>query len=307
MTVTLAEVEQQTARKLGPYYRLAMDRQIPSTANFQRAFFPGLQSTVEQDLVTNLHLLRRGVDSSGTALAVSPDDRQRTVANYDPAQGMVEVDRPWSTSPAPGEMCEFHHLDPEQELRPAVLSGLRRCFFEDRFSLGNGYVYEVDLTESVPWLVNLWQVSRVQAAPFPTGFYGAPCDIPFKAFGQSGHVCLRLGIGSWDGPFYGGLLVTAIRPVGTWVNEADSITGPLADTDTLEVDLGYAAAAGHIEAWHNFPAKLQAAAAGGLQATQSMAALEFTRQSIVHAPRRPDLYQMSELFGGIGGRLVVNA
>src|SRR5215510_12495851 len=120
MTVTLAQIEQETARKVGPYYRFAMDRQVPTTANFGRAFFPALRSVVEQDLVTNLWLLRRGLDETGAVVAVPPDDRQRTVAHYDPAQGLVEVDRPWSAAPAPAEVCEFHHLDPEQELRPAV-------------------------------------------------------------------------------------------------------------------------------------------------------------------------------------------
>lgn len=306
--LTLARLEQEVARRVGPYYRLPTDRQVPSTATFERAFFPGLRSSVEQDLVTNLWILRRGIDWQGQPAPVDPDDRQRTVAVYDPQDGSVQVDRPWSRGLVPGEVCEFHHLDPEQQLRPSVRAGLRRCAFEERFSLGSGYIYETDLTESVPWLTDPNQVSRVQVAPFPTGFVGSPGDMPYTVFGQSGHVCIRLNTGG-HGPYYGGVLVTAIRPVESLVNGLDSTSGPLIDTDTLNVDLDYAASAGHIEAWHAFPASLQAAAAGGTQATQAMAALEFTRQTRIHAPRRYDLYQLSELFGGygLGSPVVVNA
>jgi hypothetical protein len=303
VTITLAELEQETARKVGPYYRLAMDRQVPTTANLQRAFFPALRSTVEQDLVTNLWLLRRGVDETGAAVTVSPDDRQRTVANYDPALGQVEVDRPWSTAPAPAEVCEFHHLDPEQELRPVVRAGLRRTFFEDRFSLGSSPVYEADLTAAAPWVTNLNQVSRVQQGPYPASLYGSPCGISFEVFGQSGHVCIRL-TGGWG---CGDVLVTLYRPHFTWVNRATSLTGPTADDDELDVDLDYAAAAAHIEAWHNAPAKLQAAAAGNLQATQAMAALEFTRQSRIWFPEQPDVLRTGLVRAGSRSLLVVNA
>jgi hypothetical protein len=306
VTITLADLEQETARKVGPFYQLAMDRQVPTTATLQRAFFPALRSTVEVDLVTNLWLLRRGLDETGAAVPVPPDDRQRTVASYDPALGQVEVDRPWSTAPAPAEVCEFHHLDPEQELRPVVRAGLRRTFFEDRFTLGTSLVYEADLTAAAPWVTNLRQVVRVQSAPCLSGFWESACDeIPYTVFGQGGHVCIRLG-----GPCAGvpSVLVTLYRPHFTLVNGATTTEGPTADADTLEVDVDYAAAASHIEAWHNFPAKLQAAAAGNLQATQAMAALEFTRQARIWFPQQPDRLRFGA-FVGFGGRwpLVVNA
>jgi hypothetical protein len=307
VTVTLAQLEQAVARKVGPYYQLAMDRQSPTTANFQRAFFPGLRSTVELDLVTNLYLLRRGIDYLGAAVPVSTDDRQRTVANYDPQQGMVEVDQPWSITPAVGEMCEFHHLDPALELRPVVLAGLRRCFLTERYSLGNGYFFEGDLTASLPWLTNPSDVLMLETLPFPTGFSGRTCEVPFVAFVQSGNVCIRVNSGTW-GPYYGGLLVTIARSHFNFVNGLETTVGPTQDTDTLAVDVDYAAAAGHIEAWHNVPAKLQAAAAGNLQATQAMAAAEFSRQALIHAPKRPSRWGFDSLVGtGTGGLLVVNA
>jgi hypothetical protein len=203
-------------------------------------------------------------------------------------------------------MCEFHHLDPEQELRPAVLSGLRRCAFEDRFAMGPGFIFEADLTAALPWLIELRQITRVQIGLFPNNFT-TPRDIPYEVFGEGGHVCLRLSTG-WGGGQWGSILVTVRRPHYTWVNGGDTPGGPTQDTDILNVDLDYAASAGHIEAWHQSPAKLQAAAAGGLQATQAMAAYEFSRQTTIHYPPRHDRYAFSELFGlSAGGLTVVNA
>jgi hypothetical protein len=155
-------------------------------------------------------------------------------------------------------------------------------------------------------LTDRYQVLIAQAAPFPTGFYGTPQEIPFAVFGQGGHVCIRFSAGGY-GAFYGGLLITASRPVWSLVNDLDSTTGPQADTDTLEVDIDYASAAGHIEAWHNFPARLQAAAAGNLQATQQMAALEFTRQALMHGPEPHDTFGFDSLFGLGGNLIVINA
>jgi hypothetical protein len=308
--ISLAEIEQATARRIGPYYCLAMDRQVPSTASLQRAYFPGLKSTVELDLVTNLWLLRRGVDFQGNPVDVVEDDRQRTVAIYDPAAGGVTVDRPWSVVPAPGEVCEFHHLNPGQELRPAVQAGLRRCFFGDRYSLGSGYIFEADLTAALPWLTDTKWVWQIQLwSPWT----GTPAEIPFVTFIQSGHVCIRLQAGGYPGfsgaNFASEVQVLLERPVSSWVNQTESTVGPTLDDDMLEVDLDYAASAGHIEAWHNFPGRMAAAAAGGLQSTQAMAALEFTRQAAVRAPRKPDQWGLESVFGpGYSGvHTVVNA
>jgi len=302
-SVTLASIEREVARRIGPFYELSSDQQSPSTIT--RAYFPGLQSTIEQDLVANLWLLRRGVDWQGAPVPVDTLDRQRTVAVYDALTGSVQVDRAWGTPLAPGEVCEFHHLNPEQQLRPAVRAGLRRCVMEDRFGLAAGYIYEVDLTEAVPWLTNPRQVTRVQAANIPQSL-GRVFDVPHTIFVQNGHVCLRVNAGRNSGAM-GNLIVTTWRAVDSLVNGLTTTSGPLADADRLQVHIDYAAAAGHIEAWHLAPAMMQAAAAGGLQMTRDQAALEFTRQARVHVPRRPDLFQMVEGFGSFAGPVVINA
>jgi hypothetical protein len=282
VSISLAALEQEVARRVGPYWRYFTDRQLPNTAQFTFANFPELRSSIDSDLVTNLWLLRRGerFGEPDEIVSMDPVDRQRTVDLYEVEQGRVFPDRPWGAIPEPGEYVEFHHLNPEQELRPAVLSGLARCFFQDLAQVPPTWQYGgIDLTASCPWITQPWQVSRVQY-----GYWFPDQDVPYDMLQQGGHVIL-VG-GNFGYAFLPQTLwVSHWRPHTSWVNAADS-TGPTNDFDTLDVDLAYAAAAGHIEAWHLFPSRMQAAAAGGLQASQGMAAAEFSRQAAIFGPRR---------------------
>lgn len=302
MTITLAQLEQEAARRCGPYRRYFTDRQVPTTATFDYCYFPTLKSSVDTDGPTNLWLLRRGIDTQGNAVVIDVVDRQRLISIWDPTSGQVRNDRPWGTPCVPGEYVEFHHLDPDQELRQAVLAGLRRCFFSDTLTVQpDAAWYGIDLTAQLPWLTAPWQLDRVQ--------YGwvAPCgDAPFGTMMQGGHVILTGTSGQYVPASLGGMWVTAWRPHASWVNDADSLTGPVADTDTLAVDLDYAASAAHIEGWHLFPDRLQAAAAGGLQATQQMAAAEFTRQAAIWGPQRRRRFGFDSVFSLARGNTWVN-
>ena len=136
---------------------------------------------------------------------------------------------------------------------------------------------------------------------------------------RAGHIWLRISGSVYWGPFWGGVLLTLHRSHFTWVNGADQPVGPWSDADTLACDMDWAVSAGHIEAWLRSPARMQAAAAGGIQATQQMAAAEFQRQSFLH--RLPiidtiqfDRMELWSLGGGNyqdatyrGARMVVNS
>jgi len=311
---TIAELEQETARRLGPFQIQIVDGTTPATSTVGYAVVPALQSLIGLNTIDNLFLLRRGTLANGTASpVVAPADRQRMVVDLDPSSGRVQVDRTWQTPPAPNEQLEFMHLDPAQELRPAVMAGLHRCLVSERVLLGPGYIYECDLTASLPWLQHASQVQRVQTGPYPSGYpgwAGGPLDVPYETFMECGHVWLRVGGSAAWGPFYGGLLLTLIRP-------ADSLTGggcsdvPSSDSDTIAIDIEYAAAACHIEAWKRIPARMQAASAAGWQTTKAEAAAEFTRQAYMNEPQAHDRYafRRSSLWSlsGKGGRTVVNA
>lgn len=294
--ITFAQLEVEVARRCGPFVTTFSDRQIPSTAKSTFAYFPELRSTIDLDSVTNLWALRRGVcwDPNSSAFDDYDDipiaDRQRLVNEYDPEQGQVFVDRPWGEIPESGEVFEFHHLNPAYELRPAIRAGLRRCFFTDTIqALVTDAYGNIDLTAQAFWIIS---PDQVLSAAY--GWYRPYHEAPFQATMMQGHVML-LGT---SGPYLpANVWVTALRPVWSLVNGEDSETGPASDWDTLNVDLDYAASAGHIEAWHLFPSRLAAAATGGLQATQQMAAREFTRQSLIWGPSPNRRVGFSEVVG----------
>jgi hypothetical protein len=321
---TLAQIEVEVARRLGPFQYLTVDPQTPATGTPSFAFVPSLQSSFDQDLVTNLYVLRRGVlgDGTPTPQPIPLYDRVRSVYTVDASNGRLQPDRPWQITPYPYEQLEVHHLHPDLELLPAVQAGLRRCFFEDRVQLQPGYYYEFDVTNLLPYVTDQQQIRRCQVGPWPSGWPGwwrGPLELPFQAYGQGGHVWIRISGSVYWGPFWGGVLLTLHRNHYAWVNGTDQPSGPQYDTDTLACDIDWAAAAGHVEAWLRFPARLQAAAATGLQATQQMAAAEFQHQGSLH--RLPvydqiafDRMELWSLGGGNyadatyrGARMVVNS
>lgn len=274
--ITLAQLEQEVARRTGPFFQAAQDSGAPTSSTTTSAIMPSLKTNALLGGPENLWLIRRGVRLDGTATPspITVADRERLVQTFDSGAGRVIVDRNWGTPMYPSELADFTHLHPSQELRAAVLAGLRRTRFSDRFQLASGYVYETDLTAVLPWLQNPADVLEVTSGP---------TSVPFTAFMQAGHVCLRL---SW-GMSLGAALIHLARDHFHFVNGEDSYSGPTADDDTLDLDLDYAASAGHISAWHLFPSRMFAAAAGNLQASQEMAAREFTRQSLIWAPSVP--------------------
>jgi len=277
--ITLAQLEQEVARRTGPFFQAGQDPSTPTTSTTAAAYMPTLKSNALLGGPENLWLLRRGVLVGGatTPQPITSADRIRMVQTFDASAGRVVVDRNWRDPMYPNELADFTHLHPEQELRVAVLAGLRRCFLEDMIAAVITSAYgDIDLTYQAPWITNPTQVTRAQY-----GWTKPWADAPFEATMQSGHVMLRGTSGSYAPA---NIWVTAMRPAWSWVNGADSTAGPSADTDVLNVDLDYAAAAGHIEAWHLFPSHMFAAAAGNLQATQETAAREFTRQSLIWGP-----------------------
>lgn len=289
--ITLAQLEQEVARRTGPFFQAAQDTQATSTTT--AAYMPSLRSSAVLGGPENLFLLRRGLLVDGTPVApglYDASDRIRMVQTFDSGAGRVVVDRNWRNPMQRNELADFTHLHPQQELRVSVLAGLRRCFWPETVpsAVTSGYG-DMDLTYQYPWIVGGDQVVGVEY-----GWQKPWGEAPFDTRMQRGHVMLT---GAWGGYAPQSVWVTALRPAWSWVNDAESTTGPTQDDDTLSVDLDYAASAGHIEAWHLFPSHLFAAAAGNLQATQEMAAREFTRQSLIWGPGQNRGYGFSEVVG----------
>jgi hypothetical protein len=99
-----------------------------------------------------------------------------------------------------GEIAELHHLDPAQELRMAVIAGLRRCFLTDTISVvPTGGYGDVDLTYSAHWITDPLQVLSVEY-----GYQRPMYSQPFQVRLHQGHVMLTT-------PAYGGVWVTAVQ------------------------------------------------------------------------------------------------
>lgn len=288
---TLAQIEQAAAPRMGPYVLHTTSSAVASTLSL--LYVDKLKSNANPGGVENLYMLRRGQLLGGSTVAVAPADRQRSAATYDPIAGSVAPDRPWGVAPVATELVELHHLDPEAELRPAALSGLQRCWFEDRVSIAlSSAAAERDITAAASWITSPDQVFRVQFTAAGTTLL--PADVQWtEPFMKAGHVWLA----GWPDQYPSTLLVTGPRPYSTWVNGADSVTGPTADADVLAVDLDLAAAAAHIEGWRLFPARLKAAADGGFQLSQQAAAAEFTRLSTTQRRRKRTDWNLTRPFG----------
>lgn len=291
MTITLAQLEQEVARRTGPFMQAAQDNASPTSSTATSAIMPSLKSNALLGGPENLWLIRRGVLADGTATPspVQAVDRERMVQTFDASAGRVIVDRNWSNPMQPNELADFVHLHPSMELRQSVLAGLRRCFLEDVEEVDPNVQYgPIDVTAQLAWVTDPNQILRVQY-----GWLQPSGDAPFSTTMQTGHVLLA---GVWGSGAASSVWVTFRRPAWSIVNDLDS-TGPTLDTDVLQVDLDYAAAAGHIEAWHLFPSRMFAAAAGNLQASQEMAARELTRQALIWAPQQERSLSFSEVVG----------
>jgi hypothetical protein len=297
--VSLQQIEQTVAPRCGPYRQETVTAS-PSNTTIQ---FDSLKSTIEFGGIEDMYVLRRGYMLDGTAVpGYVVSDRVRVAKTYTPTGGTVEVDRAYMTPPPANELVEFHHLEPTRELRASVLAGLKRCWFMDRVTVTlAGAAAERDLTASAFWITNPRQVYRAQYAPYNSLQQAREITWP-HVFEKDGHIWLAAA----PDPLPFGLLVSARRSHITWVNSADSLSGPILDLDTLSVDLAYAAAAGNIEAWRICPARIQASGQQGLIPTMQQAAQEFTSQASVafHPPLRRVV--LSAPFGSDTGRRPLN-
>ena len=210
------------------------------------------------------------------------------------------MDRPYQYATYQNEEVELHHLDPDQELRPAVLAGLRRCYVVHRLQVNAtipGPSFAIDLTNLAPWLLTRDQVYGVSM----TG--GAPM-VGWRVEPYGGGLFLTL-LETWFGRaivinrrpatamVLPGAYANGVAPVNglmeeppvpeePWVVRSGNVSEPWDDEDRFAVPMDYAAAAGHIEGWRSARPRLTLVAQTGMWADQKEAAAEFTRVSTVY-------------------------
>jgi hypothetical protein len=275
--VTLAQIEQATAARLGPFFAVRASSGAPDAV-----VVPTLRSSLPVGGYEDLYLLRRQ--------AIQPDDRVVQVVAFDAPTGTLQVDRSYRDSvPPTGEDVELHHLPPDA-LRRAVRLGLARTWLRDELALTGSSGAGVDLTALAPWLRLPEQVLEVVVSQ--TLVPVADWDAVMRA----GHVWLVVR-GSTAPSSGAPLAVWARRAQADYVNGTYVPGGPTADADELLGPLDLLAAAGHIEAWRVDRDKLEAASAEQRMPTQKETAADFTRISVATCPW---LFQPGGRFGGRG-------
>ena len=316
-TTTLREIEQETARRVGPFFLRVVHNFQPGeppvpTSTTTTIAIKAIRSSMDLGGLTDMYVLRRGRLADGTLLPADDatttpptprpfvaDDRIRQVRAYNPQDGTLEVDRAYTYPTYNTEEVELHHLDPEEELRPAVLAGLRRCYVVDVLpvlTMGTApptYLYDLSLL--APWIQTRDQVYSV------TMLGGAPL-VGWRAEPYGGGMMLT--VREWN---YGTAYVVNRRPApamtlpfvplpdGGYVVRKGTVNEPWHDEDAFPVSLDYAAAAGHIEGWRSARPRLTATSQIGMWTTQKEAAAEFTRVSTVYfdPPRHEPVLSIS--------------
>lgn len=283
--ISLMELERWVARKIGPFYR----RQVGTGSTVNALYVPRMRSSLNRGEYEDMFVLRRGLTyGDELILNFNSDDRIRSIDTYDAVAGTLAVDRVYTNAATNGEAVELHALDPEEELRPAVQDALKRCFFWDTVSInvtGSG-VYNLGLTEAVPWLTSPNQVRDVSLSypsqllpPQRMGWWQPYRDGKnLKLYTKGG------GVGS--------VTVTALRPFSSLVNGELSLGGPNDDLDMLYGDLEYLGWAGVVECWKNHPEVLQPLATQNMRPSRQDAASEFTKKSSAIVQQVPEMFQV---------------
>lgn len=301
MVATLKQIEQEVARRSGPF-----SVQSVASATVTTIVVTALTSSITMGGIKNLTVLRRGKTTAGAAVpGFVATDRQRAIKDYDPLTGLITVERNYITQPIANEEIELHHLDPANELRPAVQGGLWRCYFVDRASVTvTGAASERDLGALASWITDPSAVFGVGWS-YPNNLVVSAQLQWWDTFNKSGSVWLAAAPDAYPNV----LLVTARRPHATYVKPSGgaygvSTVGPTADDDEVSCDLRYAAAAGHIEAWRLSRPRMAPPAAAGLAVTQQEAADEFTRMAALHYNPPPAVVKLSRPYPSTSGMML---
>ena len=282
--VTLADIEAMTMRRCGPYKKVRAT--LGSTVS--RLSAAALTTSIPQGGYEEQFILRRGITMDGTWVPIfTQDDRVRQVAIYEFEDGRLFADREWTNAPdsTSGEAVEIQALDPEHEIRPCVLEGLKRCFFWDTVSVGlvsSEVSYNANLTASVPWITDPSQIREVSFAY--ANQLVPPSVVPWwKAYRSGKDVWVRS-----QGAFIGSLVIDVLRPASSLVNGETSLNGPNDDLDVLYIDKSYAAWASIIELWKEHADRLMPLTHEGLGTALKTAAAEFTKQGMMVANQMPE-------------------
>ncbi len=297
---TLGDIERETAIRLGPY-----ESRVCSDGSTKIQLKVGkLQSSLLLGGLDDRYILRRGYLNDGTPIVgFNQDDRQRIVVQYISVDGLIEIDRDYTTPPVVGEAIEIHYLDPETELRPLVLRALR-----DRAKIANrqsvrfpSLLLEQDIQALCPFVQQVNQLLELESV-FTRGMYLPTLVNWWRAFERDGNIWATMQ----PTPFPFSALVYYWTYAANMVNGAFNADGPTDDLDILHVNPYYAASCAHVLSFlqGNVRPRIVEGARQGLFISQQMAVEEFERMAADHF--RPRQKRLMVPAPGLEPRLIVN-
>lgn len=283
--VTLMELERLVARRIGPYRRIS----CAGTSTVNAVIAARLRSSLALGDFEDQYVLRRALTFTDELVSnFAADDRIRLVTTYDPSAGSLSVDRAYTNAPISTEAIELHAIDPDEEMRPAVIDGLGRCFFWDTVSItvtGSG-VYNINLTAAAPWITQANQVRGV-ALSYPSQLLPPRKMNWWQPYRDGKDLKLYT-----KGGAVGSVSVLVLRPANSLVNGEMSLAGPNDDLDVLYIDRDYAAWAAVLELWKTIPEVLMPLSAQNMRPTRDAAATEFTKKSLTIVQQVPETFQI---------------
>jgi hypothetical protein len=296
---SLAEIEQALSGRLGGVYR-----RFPAMtgSTITSVYSSRIKTSVNIAEYDDLYILRRGVLRDGSRINNFPaDDRVRMVSEYNHVSGTLFLDRDYTLAPVNTEMIELHYFDPEFELRPSVLDGLKRCYFWDTLSIASVAPYgKINVSSLASWITSPRQIMSAEAQVGSVNRFPST-RIPWSRSYQVGNDVYL----DTSNTLPGTTVLTVLRPVVSLVNGDTSLYGPDDDWDVMPVELEYAVRAAHVAAWTRHPERLTPVAAQGMGIPLSMAAQAFTTRSLAMVNFVPEFEQIRFGSGVASGDVVI--
>jgi hypothetical protein len=296
---TLMEIEQALSGRLGGVYRRF---QAMTGSTITSVYSSRIKTSVNIAEYDDLYILRRGVLRNGTRVAnfqaTTGSGWCRTTTT---SRGRCTWTETTRLAPANTEMIELHYFDPEFELRPSVLDGLKRCYFWDTVSIASVAPYgKINVSTLAPWITSPRQIMSAEAQAGSANRFPST-RIPWTRSYQVGSAVYL----DTSNTLPGTTVLTVLRPVGSLVNGDMSLSGPDDDWDILPVELEYAVRAAHVAAWIRHPERLTPVAAQGMGIPLEMAAQAFTTRSLAMVNFVPEFEQIRFGPGIASGDIVV--
>lgn len=267
---TLARIRQEAVRMVAGWNGLIVSSATGGGTQALTDTSSSLTSSVARGKVLDGAWIHRPTQPSA--------DKVRMVAEggYNPATGTLSPDLAWAIAPAVGETYEVivgSHLHPTQNVAPAIRRALMRVRFVDTVVIVNDAGGDdVDLTSFYPWLTDPTHL-RTLAPADADGWYSGHHHIDFRPAMKAGSLWVHIPSATTR------FSAEVLRPHGTVVNGADSLSGPIEDGDTVRCPLDWAVAGTVVEIYRQFGIGLSSKENAAVKDAMALWAAEFSRLS----------------------------